>query len=127
MLAARHEIAKTSAHTNALAPKKGKCQILDQVVQAAGWNRDHARQQLVARLTQVPGLTVATVAVIDRRKNKACTYSYDARLFLYDARLFLRRVRVATGGSCGQHLAPSMGDWIEATKTEGALIPRQDC
>ena len=47
-MAARVEITKKYAKAYAAAPKKGKSQILDQVVEVTGWNRDHARQQLVA-------------------------------------------------------------------------------
>ena len=54
-MAARYEITKKYAAAYAAAPKKGKTLILDQVVEVTGWNRDHARQQLVARLKQAPG------------------------------------------------------------------------
>ena len=67
-MAARFEVTKKYAAAYAAAPKKGKSQILDQVVEVTGWNRDHARQQLVARLRQPPGRASATVAVIDRRR-----------------------------------------------------------
>ena len=118
-MAARVEITKKYAKAYAAAPKKGKSQILDQVVEITGWNRDHARQQLVARLKQAPGRATATVAVIDRRKTKACKYSYDARLIL-------QRVWAASGGSCGQYLAASMSDLIDAMEAEGELVPSQD-
>ncbi len=54
-LAARYEVTKKYAQAYAAAPKKGKSEILDQVVAVTGWNRDHARQQLTARLRQTPG------------------------------------------------------------------------
>lgn len=54
-MAARVEITKKYAKAYAAAPKKGKSQILDHVVEITGWNRDHARQQLVARLKTGPG------------------------------------------------------------------------
>ena len=44
-MAARFEVTKKYAAAYAAAPKKGKSQILDQVVEVTGWNRDHARQQ----------------------------------------------------------------------------------
>ncbi|AQP51278.1 hypothetical protein BW733_10995 [Tessaracoccus flavescens] len=75
-MAARVEITKKYAKAYAAAPKKGKSQILDHVVEITGWNRDHARQQLVARLKQAPGRATATVAVIDRRKTKACKWLF---------------------------------------------------
>ncbi len=118
-MAARVEITKKYAMAYAAAPKKGKSQILDQVVEITGWNRDHARQQLRRRLKQAPGRAIATVAVIDRRKAKPCKYSYDARLVL-------QRVWAASGGSCGQYLAPAMTDWLDAMEAEGALIPGQE-
>ena len=118
-MAARVEITKKYAKAYATAPKKGKSQILDQVVEITGWNRDHARQQLVARLKQAPGRATATVAVIDRRKTKPCKYSYDARLTL-------QRVWAASGGSCGQYLAPAMAEWHDAMEAEGELVCGQD-
>ena len=57
-MAARIEITKKYTRAYAEAPKKGKPQILDHVVKVTGWNRDHAPQQLVARLKQPPGGTV---------------------------------------------------------------------
>lgn len=81
-MAARYEIPKKYAQAYASAPKKGKSAILDQVVEVTDRNRDHARQQLVARLRQVPGRAQATIAVLDRRKTKGCKYSYGARLVL---------------------------------------------
>ena len=117
-MAARYEITKKYAAAYAAASKKGKSQILDQVVEITGWNRDHARQQLVARLKQAPGRAVATVAVIDRRKTKPRKYSYDALVVL-------QQVWSTAGGSCGQYLAPAMTDWLDAMETEGALVPGQ--
>ena len=75
-MAARIELTKKYARAYAEAPEKGKTQILDQVVEVTGWNRDHARQQLRARLDQAPGRATATVAVIDKRKTKPCKYSH---------------------------------------------------
>ena len=118
-MAARYEITKKYAQSYAAAPKRGKSQILDQVVQVTGWNRDHARQQLVARLRQAPGRAVATVAVIDRRRTKPRKYSYDALIVL-------QKVWSASGGSCGQYLAPAMTDWLDALEAEGELVPGQD-
>jgi len=118
-MAARYEITKKYAQAYAAAPKKGKSQILDQVVEVTGWNRDHARQQLVARLKQAPGRAVATVAVLDRRMTKPRKYSYDALLVL-------QKVWSASGGNCGQYLAPAMTDWLDAMETEGTLVAGQD-
>lgn len=41
-MAARIEITEKYARAYAEAPKKGKTQILGQVVEVTGWNRDHA-------------------------------------------------------------------------------------
>lgn len=57
-MAARYEITKKYAKAYATAPKKGQSQILDQVVEITGWNRDHARQQLVARLNLDPPMVL---------------------------------------------------------------------
>ncbi len=118
-MAARYEVTKKYAQAYAEAPKQGKSVILDQVVEVTGWNRDHARQQLVARLRQAPGRAVATVAVIDRRKTRPCKYSYDARRVL-------QKVWATSGGSCGQYLAPAMTDWLDAMEAEGSLVPGHD-
>ena len=91
-MAARYEITKKYAKAYAAAPKKGKSQILDHVVEITGWNRDHARQQLRFRVLQAPGRATATVAVIDRRRTKPRKYSYDALLVL-------QKVWAASGGS----------------------------
>jgi hypothetical protein len=118
-MAARYEITKKYAQAYAAAPKRGKSQILDQVVEVTGWNRDHARQQLTARLNQAPGRAVATVAVIDRRRTKPPKYSYDAIKVL-------QQVWATAGGSCGKYLAIAMTDWLDAMEAEGALVEGQD-
>lgn len=92
--------------------------IPDRVIEVTDWNRDRARQQLLARLKQPPGRAVTTVAVIDRRKTRSRKYSYDVWLVL-------QKVWAASGGSCGQYLAVAMTDWLDAMETEGALIPGQ--
>ena len=118
-MAARFEVTKKYAQAYAAAPRKGKSVILDHVVEVTGWNRDHARQQLVARLQQAPGRAVATVAVIDRRKTKPRKYSYDAIKIL-------QQVWATAGGSCGKYLAVAMTDWLDAMETEGSLVSGQD-
>lgn len=118
-MAARYEITKKYAQAYAAAAKKGTSLILDRVVQITGWNRDHARQQLVARLRQAPWRAVATVAVIDRRRTKPRKYSYDALIVLQE-------VWSTSGGSCGQYLAPAMTDWLDSMEAEGALVAGED-
>src|SRR5699024_2348718 len=114
-MVARYEITKKYGQSYAAAPKKGKSQILDQVVQGTGWNRDHARQQLVARLRQAPGRAGATVAARDRRRTRP-------RKCCYAAVIALSKVWAASGGSRGQYLAPAMADWLDAMEAEGALV-----
>ena len=86
--------------------------IPDRVIEVTDWNRDRARQQLLARLKQPPGRAVTTVAVIDRRKARSRKYSYDVRLVL-------QKVWAASGGSCGQYLAPAMTDCLDAMDDTG--------
>ncbi|WP_226824226.1 hypothetical protein [Brevibacterium aurantiacum] len=74
----RIEITKKYATAYAKAGRQQKSAILDAVTDITGWNRDHARQQLMRRTRQPKGRANATVAVIDRRKTKARKYSYDA-------------------------------------------------
>lgn len=118
-MAARYEITKKYALAYAGAPKVGKTLILDQVVAVTGWNRDHARQQLVARLKQAPGRATATVAVIDRRRTKPRKYSYDAIKIL-------QQVWATSGGSCGKYLDVAMTDWLDAMEAEGSLVVGQN-
>ena len=57
--------------------------------------------------------------MIDRRRTKPRKYSYDALIVL-------QKVWSASGGSCGQYLAPAMTDWLDALEAEGELVPGQD-
>ena len=118
-MSARFEVTKKYATAYALAGKKDKSRILDQVVEVTGWNRDHARQQLRARLTQPKGRAQATVAVIDHRHAKPRKYSSDARRVLH-------QVWATAGGICGKYLAESISDWLDAMETEGSLVTGQD-
>ena len=118
-LQARFEVTKKYAAAYEAASKKDKGLILDQVVAVTGWNRDHARQQLRARLRQPKGRATATIAVLDRRRTKPCKYSYDARKVL-------QTVWAASGGLCGKYLAASMTDWLQQMEAEGSLIEGHD-
>lgn len=118
-LASRVEITKKYAQAYQGAGKKEKGVILDTVVETTGWNRDHARQQLVARLNQPPGRAEATVATFDRRRRKRRKYSYDAVKVL-------QRVWSVSGGLSGKYLAASMRDWLEAMETAGDLVDGLD-
>lgn len=73
-MSARVEVTKKYAAAYAQASKKDKARILDTVVEITGWNRDHAWQQLRARLAQPKGRVSATIAVIDRRRSKPRKY-----------------------------------------------------
>ncbi|WCC79303.1 hypothetical protein O6R08_07080 [Cutibacterium equinum] len=68
---------KKYARAYQAASKKDKGRIWDQVVEVTSWNRGPARQQLKARLCQVPGRASATVAVIDRHHTKACQLRFS--------------------------------------------------
>ncbi len=118
-LQARFEVSKKYAAAYEAASKKDKGLILDQVVAVTGWNRDHARQQLRARLHQPKGRATATIAVLDRRRTKPCRYSYDARKVL-------QTVWAASGGLCGKYLTAPMADWPDQTETEDSLDAGQD-
>ena len=115
---ARFEVTKKYAAAYESASKKQKGIILDQVVAVTGWNRDHARQQLRARMRQPKGRATATVAVIDRRRTKGCKYSYNARKVL-------QSVWATSGGLCGKYLAASMASWLQAMEAEGSLVEDQ--
>ena len=118
-MSARFEVTKKYAKGYAEASKKDKGRILDHVVEITGWNRDHARQQLRARLAQPNGRAQATIAVIDRRHAKPHKYSYDARRVL-------QQVWATAGGICGKYLAPSISDWLDAMEAERSLIAGQN-
>lgn len=115
---ARVEITKKYATAYRQATKPDKGRILDTVTEITGWNRDHARRQLVKRLHQPPGRAAATVAVIDRRKTKARKYSYDATRVL-------QHVWALSGGQCGKYLAASMTDVLDSLEKHDTLAPGQ--
>lgn len=117
-MSTRVEVTKKYAQAYVRASKKQKGQILDVVVGITGWNRDHARQQLRRRVHQPKGRAEATVAVIDRRRQKKRKYSYDAAKVL-------QQIWAVSGGLCGKYLAVSMGDWIDAMERCGDLIEGQ--
>ena len=98
----RVEVTKKYAQAYHDAAKKQKGHILDTVVEITGWNRDHARQQLVRRLQQAPGRASATIAVLDRRRTKPRKYSYDALCVL-------QYIWAIAGGTCGKYLHENSG------------------
>lgn len=117
-MASRVELTKKYAVAYSGASKKEKAQILDMLCEVTGWNRDHARHQLRARLEQPPGRARATVAVIDRRKQRPRKYSYDALLVL-------QRVWAISGGECGKYLAVAMEDLLDSLEAHGRLVVGQ--
>jgi hypothetical protein len=118
-LSARVEVTKKYAQEYGRASKKAKGQILDQVVEVTGWNRDHARQQLRGRLAQPKGRATATIAVLDRRRTKPRKYSYDAVKVL-------QVVWATAGGSCGKYLTEAMAGWLDAMEAEGSMVAGRD-
>ena len=115
----RVEVTKKYAQAYHDAAKKQKGHILDTVVEITGWNRDHARQQLVRRLQQASGRASATIAVLDRRRTKPRKYSYDALCVL-------QYIWAIAGGTCGKYLYASMLDWITSLENSGHLTDGHD-
>lgn len=98
-MTSRAEITTRYAKAYVKASKKNRGQILDQVVEVAGWSRDNARRRLTAAAKRPPG---PGRSVTKRpRKPRAPKYSYDALKVL-------QRVWAASGGQCGKYLAASM-------------------
>ena len=65
------EVTKKYAAAYEAALKKGKgAGSWIRWSRPTGWNRDHARQQLRARMRQPKGRASGTVAVIDRRRTR---------------------------------------------------------
>lgn len=114
----RIELTKKYATAYAKAGRHQKSAILDAVTDITGWNRDHARQQLMRRTRQPKGRANATVAVIDRRKTKARKYSYDAIKVL-------QYVWSIAGGICGKYLAAAMVDLLNSLEAHSHLVPGQ--
>lgn len=115
----RVEITKKYATAYLAASKSEKSLILTTVCAVTGWNRvHHARHQLRARLEQPLGRAQATVAVIDRSKQKPRKYSYDALVVL-------QRVWAISGVECGKYLAVAMEDLVDSLEAHGRLVVGQ--
>ena len=98
-LSARRDITKKLAAEYTKAGKVEKGEILDALVKATGWHRDHARRAL--RLaSQRKG-----AAWQQQRKPAAKGYSYDARVVLQE-------VWHLSGEPCGKYLAVVMDDML---------------
>ena len=94
-MASRREITKKFAREYAKAGKVEKSRLLDELVHATGWTRDHARRAIRAANTR------KGAASQQQRKPRPRKYSYDALKVL-------QRVWAVSGGQCGKYLAASM-------------------
>jgi len=99
-MAARREITKRYAADYARADKAGKGVLLDGLVQATGWTRDHARRAIrQAAARKGPASAV-------KRRPRPRKYSYDALKVL-------QRVWLLAGQPSGKYLAAVMDDTLE--------------
>lgn len=115
-MTSRAEITAKFAKAYVKASKKGRGQILDQVVQVTGWSRDNARRRLTAA-ARPPGAG-RQVAKRPRRQRKP-KYSYDALKVL-------QKVWAASGGQCGRYLAASMALQLDALERHDELAFGRD-
>lgn len=107
-LATRREITKNFAREYAKAGKVDKGRLLDELVHATGWTRDHARRAIrTANARTGP-------ARDQQRKPRARKYSYDALLVLQE-------VWRLSGQPSGKYLAAVMDDTLERLVRFGEL------
>ncbi len=99
-MAARREITKRYAAEYARADKAGKGVLLDGLVQATGWTRDHAR-----RAIRMAAERKGPAAAVKRRPRP--------RKYSYDALKVLQRVWLLAGQPSGKYLAAIMDDTLE--------------
>ena len=112
------------AHAYAVASKKDKGRILDEVVAATGWSRDNARRRLVA--AEKGSLTPGGRKSGYRRKTVvAGPRRARARKYSYDALKVLQRVWEALGRQCGKYLAVSMPLLLDLLEGHGELPDRE--
>ena len=98
-MSARREITKQSAAEYARATKKGKGQILDDLVGVTGWSRANARRALSTAGKRRTPVRKA------KRKARPRTYGYDTLTALI-------RVWELAGMPSGKYLAVTMGLWL---------------
>lgn len=98
-MAARREITKEFAAHYAASGKVEKGRILDTLVAATGWTRDHARRA-IRRANERKGS-----ARQQQRRTRARKYSYDALMVLQE-------VWRLSGQPSGKNLAVVMDDTI---------------
>ena len=99
-MAARREITKKLAAEYHKAGRVEKSAILDALVKATGWHRDHARRALRLASGRVGAASQQT------RKPSRRGYSYDALVVLQE-------VWRLAGQPCGKYLAAVMDDILE--------------
>lgn len=99
-MAARREITKKYSLEYARADNAGKGVLLDGLVQATGWTRDHAR-----RAIRQAGRRKGPASVVKRRPRP--------RKYSYDALKVLQRVWLVVGQPSGKYLAAVMDDSLE--------------
>lgn len=113
-MASRREITKKFAREYATAGKAGKGRLLDELVHATGWTRDHARRAIRAA---------------NARKGAARQQQRKARprKFSYDALVVLQEVWRLSGQPSGKYLAAIMDDTLERLvrfRELGSVEPR---
>ncbi len=104
----RREITKKYAREYAIASKKARGRMLDELVAATGWSRANARRQVsVAGKRRGPQRAV-------RRAPRPRTYGYDTLKLLID-------VWMLAGQPSGKYLAATMGIWLPKLIEHGEL------
>ena len=99
-MSARKDITKKFAKQYARVGRKEKMEILDALVKATGWHRDHAR-----RAIQEASVRKGSISH-QQRKPRPRKYSYDTLVVLQE-------VWRLTGQPCGKYLAAVMDDQLE--------------
>lgn len=99
-MASRREITKKFAREYAKAGKAEKSRMLDALVQATGWTRDHARRAIRHASTR------KGAAGEQQRRPRPRKYSYDALVVLQE-------VWRLSGQPSGKYLAAVMDDTLE--------------
>lgn len=107
-MSARREITKKFAREYVKADKAGKGEVLDSLVAATGWTRDHARR-----------------AIRTARARKGAAREQQrrprSRKFSYDALVVLQHVWRLVGQPSGKYLAAVMDDLLERLVRFGEL------